>query len=83
MATADATQARAARVVGFTYLAALPLAVFAEFYVSGKLIAENSAAATAANIIAHERLFRLGIASNLLVFSMDVVLITALYVVLE
>src|SRR5260370_6238199 len=32
--------------------------------------------------MAHERLFRLGIASNLTVFALDVVLITALYVVL-
>jgi hypothetical protein len=69
--------------VGFSYLFALAPAVFAEFYVSGRLMVSDNAIATAQNIIAHERLFRLGIASNLLVFAADVVLITALYVVLE
>jgi hypothetical protein len=63
-------------------LFALLPAIFAEFYVSGKLVS-GDAIATAQNIIAHERLFRLGIASNLLVFAADVLLIAALYIVLE
>jgi hypothetical protein len=79
----DAIQRRWARVVGFSYLFALAPAVFAEFYVSGRLMVSDNAIATAQNIIAHERLFRLGIASNLLVFVTDVLLVTALYVVLE
>jgi hypothetical protein len=82
MTGADAIQSRWARVVGFSYLFALVPAIFAEFYVSGRLVS-GDAIATAQNIIAHERLFRLGIASNLLVFAADVLLITALYVVLE
>jgi len=82
MTEPDAIQRRWARVVGFSYLFALAPAVFAEFYVSGRLVSDN-AIVTAQNIIAHERLFRLGIASNLLVFATDVVLVTALYIVLE
>lgn len=78
----EATEKRWARVVGFSYVFALAPAIFAEFYVSGKLISSD-AIATAQNIIAHERLFRLGVASNLLVFATDVLLVTALYVVLE
>ena len=78
----DEIQRRWARVVGFSYLLALAPAVFAEAHVSGRLVSDN-AIVTAQNIIAHERLFRLGIASNLLVFATDVVLVTALYVVLE
>jgi len=78
----DAIQRRWARVVGFSYLFALAPAVFAEFYVSGRIVSDN-AIVTARNIIAHERLFRLRIASNLMVFATDVVLVTALYVVLE
>jgi hypothetical protein len=78
----DAIQRRWARVVGFSYVFALVPAVFAELYVSGRLISEN-VVLTAQNIIAHERLFRIGIASNLLVFAADVVLVTALYIVLE
>ena len=79
----DAIQRRWARVVGFSYLFALVPAIFAEFYVLGRLIVSDNAIVTAQNIIAHERLFRLGIASNLLIFATDVVLVTALYVVLE
>ena len=82
MNEADAVQQRWARLVGFCYVFALAPAIFAEFYVAGRLISDN-ALATAGNIIAHERLFRLGIASNLLVFATDVLLVTSLYVVLE
>jgi hypothetical protein len=78
----DESQRKAARVVGFSYLLALPPAVFAEFYVRTRLIAFDNAAQTAQNIVAHERLFRLGTASNLTVFAIDAVLIMALYVVL-
>ena len=69
--TVDGSQRKAARVVGWAYLLAIPPAIFAE------------AAATAGNVVAHERLFRLGTASNLAAFALDVVLITALYVVLK
>ncbi len=71
ISTIDESQRKAARVVGWAYLLAIPPAVFAEV------------AAAAPNIMAHERLFRLGTASNLGVFALDVVLITALYVVLK
>ena len=81
--TIDESQRKAARVVGFAYLFALPPAIFAEFYVLGRLIVNNNAVDTARNIMTHERLFRLGTASNLTVFAIDIVLITALYVVLK
>jgi hypothetical protein len=81
--TIDESQRKAATVVGFSYLLALPPAVFAEFYVLGRLLVYNNAVDTARNIMAHERLFRLGTASNLTVFAIDIVLITALYVVLK
>ena len=71
ISTIDGSQRKAARVVGWVYLLVIPLAVFAE------------AAATARNLTAHERLFRLGTASNLAAFALDVILITALYVVLK
>ena len=80
--TIDESQRKAARVVGFAYLFALPPAIFAEFYGRAHLIAFGDAAQTARNITANERLFRLGTASNLTVFAINVVLIIALYVVL-
>ena len=81
--TIDESQRRAAKVVGFAYLLAMAAAVFAESYVRGQLIVSGNAVETARNIMAHERLFRLGIASYLLVAVTDVALITALYVVLK
>jgi hypothetical protein len=82
IATVDASQRKAAKVAGLAYLLAIPPALFAEFHVSGQLIAAGSATETARNILAHERLFRLGIAANLSVFALDVVLIVALYTLL-
>jgi uncharacterized protein DUF4386 len=83
ISSVDQSQRRAARAVGLAYLVALTPAIFAESYVRGQLIVSNNAAASARNIVAHELLFRLGIAGNLMVVATDVVLITALYVVLE
>jgi hypothetical protein len=81
--TIDESQRKAAKVVGFAYLFALAPAIFAEFYARGHLIVFDNAAQTAQNIVDHERVFRLGIASNLTVFAVDVALIAALYVVLK
>jgi hypothetical protein len=81
--TIDQTQRSAARAVGYSYLIAMVLALFTGFYVLGHLIVAGDAAQTARNIIAHERLFRVGIASDLLAFAVDVVLIASLYLVLK
>jgi hypothetical protein len=79
----DESQHKAAKVVGFAYLFALAPAIFAEFYARGHLIVFDNAEQTARNIVEHERVFRLGIASNLTVFAVDIVLIIALYLVLK
>ena len=80
--TVEESQRKAAKVVGAVYLFGFS-AVFDEFYVRGRLIVENNAAETARNIIAHERLFRLGIAVDLVEMASIVVLATALYVILK
>jgi hypothetical protein len=79
----DKSQRRAARVVGFCYLFSMAVGIFAESYVGGRLIVPDNAAQTARNIIANERLFRLGIAGYLLSQVSDVVLIAALYATLS
>jgi Domain of unknown function (DUF4386) len=68
---------------GITYLFSDATAIFAEFYVRSNLIAHDNAAKTAANIMASERLFRLGVASQLITVATVVVLIAALYVILK
>jgi hypothetical protein len=77
-----ATQRSAARVAGAAYLLAIPLAMFPEFYIPSRLYGP-SWTETASGIAAHLSLFRVGIASNLLVFTVDVGLICALYLVLK
>ncbi len=79
--TVGESQRKAAKVVGAVYLFGF-VAVF-DVYVRGRLIIENNAAETARNIIAHERLFRLGVAVDLIEMASIVVLATALYVILK
>jgi len=80
--TVDESQRKAAKVVGAMYLFGF-VAVFDELYVRGRLIIGNNAAETAQNIMAHERLFRFGIATDLIEIASMVVLLTALYVILR
>jgi hypothetical protein len=83
LGTIDESQRKAAMVVGFTYLFAMATAVFADSYVRGRLIVPGNAAETVQNIMAHEQLWRVGIASNLLCYLPDIPLIAGLYVVLK
>lgn len=57
--------------------------IFASLYVPSQLYVSGDVAQTASNIIAHERLFRLGIAADLFTFIADVALVWALYVLLK
>jgi hypothetical protein len=56
---------KAARAAGLLYLVTCIPAPFSLLYVPGKLIVSGNAAATAANILASEWMFRLGIAGQL------------------
>jgi hypothetical protein len=80
---AEISQRNAARVAGFGYLAIIILGIFAEFFVRSKLIVPGEAATTANNILAAEGMFRIGIASDLLMLMFDVLVAWALYVLLK
>ncbi len=79
----DKSQRTAAKVAACCYLFAMALSMFAEGYIGGRLIVPRNAADTARNILAHELLFRIGIACSLIIVVSDVTLITALYVILK
>ena len=83
ISTIDESQRTAARAAGFTCLFTMVTAVFAHYVISAHLIVAGNAAATARNIMAHERLFRIGIACGLIYSVGLVVLLTALYVTLK
>ena len=79
----DDSQQSAARAAGLAYLITFAIVVYVNFGIHDRLIVENSAAETARNILAHERLFRIGIAGDLIYCAGVVVLLTALYVILK
>jgi Domain of unknown function (DUF4386) len=78
----DDAQRKAARVVGACYLLAMATAMFAVGYVQGKLIDADDAMTTAQNLKSHATLFRWSLMVELMTFTLDIVLITALYVIL-
>ena len=77
------SQRKAARVAGFAYLLTMATVVFANLGIQDRLIVRGNAAETARNIIAHERLFRVAIACELIYCAGLIVLTTALYMILK
>ena len=82
ISTIDESQRKAARVAGFAYLITFATVVYVNFGIHDRLLVKNNAE-TARNILAHETLFRLGIASDLIYSIGTVVLLSALYVILK
>jgi hypothetical protein len=73
------TVRRASLVAGVALLVMIPLAVFADFVALQGMITPGDGAATAAEIVAREGTFRLGVLAWLLVVVLDVVVAWALY----
>jgi hypothetical protein len=67
-----------ARTTGVVYLLYFLTAVFAEFCIRG-LVVDGDAAATATNILAHESLFRLGLATGLIATACYIAVTARLY----
>ena len=81
--TAEVAQTRAARIAGTMYLITMATAIFGQSFVRGSLLVRGDAAQTAQNIIGSERLFRIGIATDIVTFTGVVVLTWALYILLR
>ena len=67
------------RIAGLIYLLLVLIAPFRLVFIPGRLFVSGNAEATAANIIANERLFRFGIVSDLITGTIMVFLMLALY----
>src|ERR1700693_1289693 len=83
ISTIDDSQRTAARVAGLAYLISFASVVFVQFAIHDRLIVAGNPAETARNIMAHELLFRIGIACDLIYCVAVVVQLTALYVILK
>src|SRR6266446_1296000 len=75
-------QQTAAKAAGLAYLITFVTVVYVNSGIHDRLIVENNAE-TARNILAHELLFRIGIADDLIYCAGVVVLLTALYIILK
>ncbi|GAA1700519.1 DUF4386 domain-containing protein [Microbacterium sediminicola] len=76
----DTTRRTAALVAGIGYLALFVLAIFANFVVKQGMVDPTDAVATVESIRAQEGLFRLGLASFVAIFAIDVAVAWGLYV---
>jgi hypothetical protein len=76
-------QRTAAKIVGLLYLIQMATGVFGQICVRDRLIVHGDVSKTAENIIAHERLFRLSIAGDLITYIGVIVLIWAFYVLVR
>ncbi|HEV7376603.1 MAG TPA: DUF4386 domain-containing protein [Pyrinomonadaceae bacterium] len=64
-----ATPRLKARIAGAFYLITIIMGVFAEVFVRGAIVVRDNAAATATNILAHEPLYRFGLAADLIMIA--------------
>jgi len=72
-----------AHIAGLLYLAIILCGIFSEAFVRSLLIVDNNASATAANIMQSEFLFRLGMASDLIMVVSDVGVALLFYMLLR
>ena len=79
----DESQRAAARIAGLACLISFVTVVAVNFGIFARLTIRGNPAETARKILAHETLFRIGLAGNLVYCVGVVVLLTALYVVLK
>ena len=74
---------KAARIAGAIYLSMVVTGPFCLLYVPNKVIARGNATATAANVLAHETLFRSGIVAELIGVVIFILVVMALYRLLK
>jgi hypothetical protein len=79
----DESQRKAARIAGFAILFGIVIVVVANYGIAFRFLVPNNAVDTARNIMAHETLFRINIACNLIYVMTVVALLSALYVILK
>src|SRR5436190_18128538 len=83
ISTIDNSQRTAAKVAGWSGLLTFAIVVFGNYVLLNPLVVPGDAAATAHNVVAHQMQFRITVVCFLTYSLGVVVLLSALYVVLE
>lgn len=72
-----------ARIIGALYLLTILTGIFAQGFVSGRLVVDSDAAATAASILTHRGLFQLGYAVYLIEMACNIAMTALFYDLLK
>ncbi len=72
-----------ARLAGALYLYIIVAGLFAELFARGSLVVPSDAAATAANVLGNESIFRVGFSGELLHVTVDIIVAVLLYALLR
>jgi hypothetical protein len=79
----EASQRRAAKIAALAAPVSFAILVAVNYGIFARLIVRSNSVQTAQNILAHQTLFRIGMAGNIVYCAGILVLLTALYVVLK